>query len=58
MRQPKAPAAQWLRMIRNALGVKPAEIAWLGLEESLAQQKGLVIKEALSEPLSLLSWRG
>jgi hypothetical protein len=49
MKQPKAPKAQWMGMIRNAPGVKPDEIAWLGLEDWLAQQSGVITKEQIAE---------
>lgn len=40
LKQEKAPAAQWLGTIRNQPGVKPEEIAWLGLDDWLSQQTG------------------
>jgi hypothetical protein len=49
MKQPRAPASQWLGMIKNAQGVKPEEIAWLGLEDWLNSQTGAVTKEALAD---------
>ena len=32
-----APGAQWLATLRNARGVKPEEMAWLGLDDMLAE---------------------
>lgn len=51
MKQEKAPKAQWMATIRNAPGVKPEEIAWVGLEDYLAGQSGHVTKAQLLEHL-------
>jgi hypothetical protein len=48
-KQPQAPAAQWLATLRNAPGVKPAELEQLGLEDWLRQQGGPVSKQALAD---------
>ena len=47
MKQPKAPASQWLAAIRNQQGVKKEEMDWLGLEDWLKGQEGSVTKEQL-----------
>jgi hypothetical protein len=47
MKQPKAPAAQWMNTIRNAPGVKQEELDWLGLPDWLGKQSGPITKEAL-----------
>jgi hypothetical protein len=49
MKQPQAPAAQWLGSLRNAPGVKPAELEQLGLEGWLGQQQGPVSKQTLAD---------
>ena len=48
-RQEKAPADQWLGMLRNATGVKPEEMEWLGLADWLKEQKGSVSKQAIAD---------
>lgn len=45
MRQPKAPPAQWLAMLRKTPGVKAEEIEWLGLEEWMEGQKSITREE-------------
>jgi hypothetical protein len=47
LKQEKAPASQWMGTIRNQPGVKPEEIAWLGLEDWLASQTGTITKAAM-----------
>jgi hypothetical protein len=44
-----APANQWLGMLRNAPGVKPEELDWLGVNDWLADQKGNVSKQDLAD---------
>jgi hypothetical protein len=44
-----APAQQWLGMIRNTPGVKPEEMQWLGLEDWLKDQQGVVPKQAIAD---------
>lgn len=48
-KQAKATPQQWLGMLKNATGVKPEEMKWLGLEEWLGQQRGTVTKEQVAE---------
>jgi hypothetical protein len=48
-KQTKAPAQQWLGTIKNAPGVKPEELQWLGLEDWLKQQKGSVTKDEIAD---------
>lgn len=44
-----APKAQWMGSIRNTPGVKPEEIAWIGLEGWLAEQSGQITKKQLTD---------
>lgn len=48
-KQEKASPNQWLGMLKNAGGVKPEEMKWLGLEDWLKQQKGPVTKQAIAD---------
>jgi hypothetical protein len=48
-KQEKASPQQWLATIRNTPGVKPEELDWLGLEDWLKDQKGLVSKQQLAD---------
>ena len=48
-KQEKATPDQWLGMLRNAPGVKPEEMQWLGIEEWLKEQKGPVTKEQVQD---------
>ena len=48
-KQSKASPDQWLGMLRNATGVKPEEMEWLGLADWLKQQKGAVTKEQVAD---------
>lgn len=43
----KAPAQDWLNLLRKAPGVKAEELAWTGLDMYLAGQKGQVTREDL-----------
>ena len=45
----KGSPEQWLGTIRNATGVKPEEMQWLGIEEWLKEQKGSVTKEQVQD---------
>lgn len=47
MKQERAPAQQWAGMIDNAQGVKQDEVAWSGVKDWLAEQKGRVSKADL-----------
>lgn len=47
MKQEKAPKTQWMGMIRNAPGVKPEELQWIGLEDWLNQQNAAITKQQL-----------
>jgi len=49
LKQEKAPAAQWLGTIRNQPGVRPEEIAWLGLDDWLGRQTGTVTKAQIAD---------
>ena len=40
MKPQSGTKAQWMGMIRNAPGVKPEEINWIGLEDFLAERQG------------------
>ena len=40
MKQTTGTKAQWMGMIRNAPGVKPEEIKWIGLEDYLLERPG------------------
>lgn len=42
-KQDKAPASQWLGMLKNA-GIKQEELDWLGLVDELKKQEGTVSK--------------
>jgi hypothetical protein len=44
----RAPASQWLGIIRNAPGVKAEEVEWTGVGEWLEAQDGPVTREALA----------
>jgi hypothetical protein len=44
----RAPASQWLGIIRNAPGVKAEEVEWTGVQEYLEAQDGPVTREALA----------
>ena len=48
-KQAKAIPTQWLGMLRNAPGVKPEEMQWLGLADWLKEQKGAVTKEQVAD---------
>jgi hypothetical protein len=48
-KQDKAPADQWLGMLRNAAGVKLEEMQWLGLEDWLKSQKGPISKSQVRD---------
>ena len=48
-RQEKATPDQWLGMLRNAPGVKPEEMQWLGLDDWLTDQKGQVTKQQIAD---------
>lgn len=47
MKQEKAPASQWMGMIKNTQGVKQEEVAWLGLEDWLNAQTGNITKKQI-----------
>lgn len=49
VKQPKAPAAQWMGLIKNLPGVKAEELEWVGLEEWLGQQSGTLTREEVLE---------
>ena len=49
MKQEKAPASQWIGMIKNTPGIKPEEVAWLGLEDWLNAQQGSITKQQISD---------
>ena len=48
-KQEKASPEQWLGMLKNAAGVKPEEMQWLGLEDWLKQQNGSVTRQQLQD---------
>ena len=48
-KQEKAPASQWLGMLKNVPGVKAEEMEWLGLEDWLKSQKGSVTKQEIAD---------
>ena len=48
-KQEKATPDQWLGMLRNAPGVKPEEMEWLGLGDWLKDQKGQVTKQQIAD---------
>jgi hypothetical protein len=48
-KQQKASPEQWLGMLKNAPGVKPEEMEWLGLEPWLREQKGTVSKQQVTD---------
>lgn len=45
----QASADQWLGTLKNAKGVKPEEMQWLGLEDWLKEQSGPVTKAQVAE---------
>ena len=49
MKQEKAPASQWMGMIKNTQGVKAEEVAWLGLEDWLNAQQGSITKKQITD---------
>ena len=44
-----APKTQWMGTIRNTPGVKGEEIAWIGLEDWLSQQSGVITKAQIAD---------
>jgi hypothetical protein len=48
-KQDKASPEQWLGTLKNAAGVKPEEMKWLGLEDWLKEQKGAVSRQQLQD---------
>lgn len=51
IKQPKAPAEQWAGIIDKLAGVKREEIDWSGVKDWLAEQKGSVTKDQLTDYL-------
>ncbi|CAB4165374.1 hypothetical protein UFOVP821_44, partial [uncultured Caudovirales phage] len=45
----KGDANQWMGTLRNMPGVKPDEIKWLGLEEWLKEQKGIITRTQVAD---------
>lgn len=52
IKQEKAPASQWMSMIKNLPGVKTEEVAWTQLEEFLASATGTVTKTQILDHLN------
>jgi hypothetical protein len=48
-KQAKASPEQWLATLRNAPGIKPEEMQWLGLDSWLREQKGTVTREQVAD---------
>ena len=48
-KQEKASPDQWRGMLKNAPGVKPEEVEWLGLDDWLKEQKGQVTKQQIAD---------